>query len=227
MDAQSAIFGQKDADEYFDRNGCVRGFIADYILSRFPRKTLATLNIAEFGIGGGQNLMLLSNYAQTMHGYDISTKAIECYKNFFRGRPDSERFYGAVVNLCEPFSTPHNYDLVMYGFFAYLVSESELEATRSNLLKALKPDGYVFIHDFLTRSNQTHPDTRNSTLKIYKRNLEFWLKHMSEFDLIDFRLFDDAKVQSDKERNEFQTIDSEIPFDDAEWNFGALFRRRL
>ena len=223
---QSKIFVDEEADHYYQRNKFHRNFIADYLLSLFPKKDFATYDIAEFGIGGGQNLMLWKNYCNRAHGYDASNEGIQCFQSFYEASPEKEAYYAERVNLCESFLTPIQYDLIVYGFFAYYVADSELIAVRENMLKALKPGGYVFVHDFLARENTMYPDAHNEKLLVHKRNLPFWLEHFENFDLVHFRTIDNGTVQDDRYRNEFHTVDTHLTENDMDWNITALFRRR-
>lgn len=223
---QSRIFAAEEADNYFRRNRTKRGFLVEHLLDLFPRAALAGYDVAEWGIGGGQNLALLSHFVRRAHGYDVSAEAIASFEGYYRESPDREKFHAQQVNLCEPFTTPVQYDLVIYGFFAYYVSDAELAQARTNLLNALKPGGYLFVYDFLTRVATSAPDARNPRLRVYKRNLPFWLDHLEPFDLIDFRLFDNEKVLAYRMRDSQAPIDPGVPSDDREWNFGGLWRRR-
>jgi hypothetical protein len=223
---QSKIFIAEEADKYFERNIGARSFVIDHLLSLFPPVAMAGFDVAEFGIGGGLNLMLLKHYAHCCHGYDGSPKSIANFKKFIEASPDRELFHAQQVNLCEPFATPIKYDLVLYGFFAYYVSDVELLEAKKNLLKALKPGGYVFVYDFLSRECGAFPDARNKKLNVFKRNLPFWLDHFGELDLIDFRLFDNDKVKEYRNKERHSSIDMTLPADDKKWDFGAVFRRR-
>jgi len=223
---QSGIFMREEADKYFRRNVLSRGFTADYLLSLFPKAELATWDIAEWGIGGGQNLLLLANYARSVAGYDASQEAIECFSKCYAERPDAEKFYAQRVNLCEPLDLPRKYKLIIFGFFAYYVTDEELGAVRANLAAALEPGGYVFVYDFLRRRPASAPDSRNPHLKVFKRDLSFWLHYFDGFDLVDFRLFDNEKVFEYKVRDSLSQIDLQLPLDDNEWNFGAVWRSR-
>ncbi|MCI5066468.1 class I SAM-dependent methyltransferase [bacterium] len=223
---QSVIFAGEEANSYFERNGFKRGFLPDFVVSRFPKEDFSHFDIAEFGIGAGQNLMMLKNFANRCHGYDVSEKGVKSFSKTFSSHPERELFHAQEVNLCEPFTTPVLYDLIIYGFFAYYVTDSELSEVKKNLLQALKPGGYLFVYDFLARESVHYPDKRNPKLNVYKRNLSFWLNHFSEFDLIDFRLFDNDKIHSNRHRESHAAIDMQLPSDDMNWNFGALFTLR-
>lgn len=224
---QSKIFVEEEANRYFERNQFKRTFVIDYLISQLPRRSLSHFDVAEFGIGGGQNLMLLKNYTRSCHGYDASSDGIACFEKFAQSSPEREQYYAKQVNLCEPFTTPIQYDLILYGFFAYYVTDDELAKVKLNLLQALKPTGLLFVYDFLSREYTVRPDSRNPSLQVYKRPFSFWTSHLAEFDLLDFRLFDNDKIIEYKYRDEQSTIDVDVPEDDSQWNFGALFRRRL
>lgn len=222
----SDLFLKTDADAYFERNRDKRSFMIDYLLGLFPRKELADFDVAEFGIGGGHNLHLLSHYVHRVHGYEGSSEAVDAFRRSFQQAVNPEKFDVARVNLCDSFEAPIAYDLVIYGFFAYLVSNPELKRVKKNLEACLKPGGFLYVYDFLTREPREKSDHRNKDLRIFKRDLGFWMRHFSGFDLVDFRLFNNDKVISYRYKDLQSTVDLEPPEDDDHWNFGALFRRR-
>lgn len=168
------------------------------------------------------------NYARSIHGYDGSKKAIEHFKASFSGSIHEKKCFAKQVNLCDKFTTPIKYDLAIMGFFAYYASDEELFVFKENLLNCMVKGGYVFIEDFLVRENKIKTDSRNNNIRIFKRNIAFWLNFFKEFNFIDLRLF-----MNGEERSDFYLIkdapwlvDMEISDDDDLWTFGALFRLR-
>lgn len=170
---QTKIYVNEEADKFYERH--CRSFIVDYIMTLFPKQALSKFDIAEFGIGSGSNLILLMNYARSIHGYDGSKKAIEHFKASFSGSMHEKKCFAKQVNLCDKFTTPIKYDLAIMGFFAYYASDEELFVFKENLLNCMVKGGYVFIEDFLVRENKIKTDSRNNNIRIFKRNIAFWL----------------------------------------------------
>lgn len=228
INMQTALYVYEEADKFYERHCLRRSFIVDYLMTLFPKKALSRFDIAEFGIGSGSNLMLLMNYARSIHGYDGSKTAIEHFKASFRGNIHQKKCFAKQVNLCEKFTTPIKYNLAIMGFFAYYASYEELLIFKENLLNSLVLGGYVFIEDFLVRKNTMKTDSRNNKIKIFKRNIAFWLNFFKEFNLIDFRLFMNGEERSNSYlvNDAPWLIDMEISEDDDLWTFGALFKLR-
>jgi len=222
---QSTLFLEKFSNEYFNDYKNIRNFFSDYILYIFEKKDLINFDIAEWGIGGGHNLHILSYYVNSVHGYDGSVDAINEFQLSYRNKSNRDMFYSQVVNLSEPFKTPIKYDMIIYGFFPYVLTDNELIETKKNLISSLKENGYVVVFDFLSRTNKINNYRDDSNVKTYKRNLNYWIDYLKEFDLIDFRLFDSRKGLDDRFKEKF-TIDLNISKDDNFWTFIAIFRKR-
>ena len=222
---QSEIFKNEESDNYFLRNRTTRSFTADYIINIFGKKMLSNSLIAEFGIGGGSNLMLLSNYCTGVYGFDASKMAVDNFQQYcmsFYGDNCGEMAFN--VNLCKPLDLGLKFDIVIFGFFAYYCSDDELEVAKCNALNMLNEKGFIFVYDFLTRENKSKKDSRNNNLNVYKRNINFWLDFFKDLDFIDYRLFDNRNLKRYLIKDK-HTIDEDISPCDEDWNFGALFRK--
>jgi hypothetical protein len=220
---QADKFIKEFSDKYFEENVGDRNFFADYIVDIFSKNDMKEMNLAEWGIGAGLNLHLLSHYFKSVHGYDGSKKAVESFKNSFKDLANSNQFFAKEINLIEKFDTPIKYDIIIYGFFAYVMDDEDLKKVKINLLNSLKDEGYVVVFDFLVRNESIKAYKKK--LKIFKRNVIFWINYFKEFDLVDFRLFQYDKHFEYKEWDKL-TIDLNIPQDDDEWIFIATFRRK-
>lgn len=220
----SEIYIQEEANNYFRRNAKGRrSFFIDYLLSIFPKELLVNFDVAEFGIGNGSNLFALKEFANKVHGYEGSSEAVAAFERWKRYHPCKEDFFVQQVNLTRKFQTSIFYDMVIVGFFLYYVDNNEIVRAKKNIMRALKKNGYVYIFDFITKSFRVKNDSRNVRLKVYKRNLDFWLSYFKEFDLIDFRLFDSSK---DYLRMNNLVVDKKLPANDDLWSFCALFKLR-
>ncbi len=223
----SEIFINEEAENYFERNKAhSHSYFIDYLLEIFPKIRLKNFDVAEFGIGNGQNLMYLKHFVNKVHGFEGSNSAVELFKKQYSGHPHIKDFFAEQVNLAKPFNAPSVYDLIIYGFFPYYVDDDEMKIVKQNTLKMLKDESYIFIYDFLVRNNRVKTDSRNDKLKVYKRNLLYWLDYFHEFDMIDYRLFDSYKGQENLTSNSIMKIDPLLPADDDAWLFAALFKKK-
>lgn len=221
----SEIYIKEEANNYFGRNAKGhRSFFIDYLLSIFPKELLVNFDVAEFGIGNGSNLFALKEFINKAHGYEGSSEAVRAFEKRKCNHPCKEDFFVQRVNLTKKFKTSIFYDMVIAGFFLYYVDNNEIIRTKKNIVRALKKQGYVYIFDFITRYSKVKNDSRSARLKVYKRNLNFWLDYFQEFDLIDFRLFDSSKDYL--RMNSLLMVDKELPANDDLWSFCALFKLR-
>lgn len=190
----SEIFIKNEADDYFKRNIENRRFLADYILDIFSKETLSSMKVAEFGIGAGYNCFILSNYTKCIHGFEGSTASIDHFEKAYSALPNKKKFKVFKCNLATDFSKNigERYDMIIFGHFAYVLSDKELKTTIKNAKKLLNKNGIVINFDFISRENIEKEDQRDKSLKIYKRPLPQWIKLMKGFELIDFRLLNEA-----------------------------------
>lgn len=227
MNSQSEIYIKEDADKWFMRNVVSKkNYATDYFISLFPKLRLTKFDIAEFGIGRGANLFHLSHFVHTVHGFDGSKLAVEHFLNAADLLLPKETYSAQTVNLCAPIETNLKFDVIIYGFFAYMVTDNELLATKKNTDKMLKDGGYIFVYDFLSQTNIEKIDTHNNALKVYKRNLQFWMNHFDDYVLIDFRLMDNEHFQSYILNDLPSHIDLECSMQETDWAFTALFKKR-
>lgn len=226
MPENSEIY-RTDADAFFLRNvNNQNKLLAEQLLTLFPKAILREFEIAEFGCGPSHNLLLLSNFVKRVHGYDISRSSVDYLLKLLSGLP-RERHDGFCVNLCKQCTFPICYDLILLGWFTYYSSNKELEEVKKNIDRAIKDRGYVFVNDFLVRSDTIEKsDAYNPNLKVYKRNLHFWMHLLPDYDLISFQLHDCGKHDQDKLKDDYSKIDTDLSPNDDDWIFTALFRRR-
>lgn len=221
---QGEIYIKEDADKWFDRNtGTSHNCFTEYLLKLFSRISLSQFSIAEFGVGRANNIRFLSHYAKTIHGYDGSAKSIEAIKSLRRDNPGID---GKRVNLGSSFSTLDQYNLIIFGFFTYMINDQEFDVLLSNTENALnKQNGYVYIYDFITQKNSMKTDAHNGELNVYKRNLNYYVNKFQEYTLIDFRLWDNRHLSNYILTERISRIDEEIDSDDYNHTFSALFKR--
>lgn len=223
----SEIFCSEDANNYFERNKKHgHSYFMDYLLEIFPKSELSGFDVAEFGIGNGQNLMYLKNFVKKTHGYEASGKACEMFRRQYSGHPCEEDFHVSQVNLAKPFKGRIKYDLVIYGFFPYYCSDVEMQVCKRNTLSMLKDKAYIYVFDFLVRKNKRKADNRNRSLFVYKRNIQYWTRLLHDFDLIDMRVFSSESTAKYKASDSLSKIDCNLPANDDDWLFSGLFRRK-
>lgn len=219
---QSKTYIKEDADKWYERNtNHTHNCFTEYLLNLFPKKILKEYKVAEFGVGRATNINYLSNFVKKIDGYDGSKKAIMNLKKLKEQTPNID---GKIVNLADEFEAIETYDIIIYGFFTYMVSDKEFKNVVSNTKRIINKNGYIFIYDFLSTTNKSSQDSHNKELQVFKRNLDFYLQNFKDFYLIDFRLFDNRNLNEYLLKENIKNIDINLDDDDYHWTFGALFK---
>jgi hypothetical protein len=219
---QGKIYIENDADKWFERNTSIKhNCFTEYLIELFPKKHLKNMNLAEFGVGRANNVSLLSHFTNLIDGYDGSKKSIEMI-DLLKKR--ASNIDGKRVNLSDSFDGLNEYDLIIYGFFTYMINDQEFDQLVENSKSLLKDKGYIFIYDFLATENKDSIDSHNSDLKVFKRNLDFYISEFKDFQLVDFRLFDNRKLNDYLDNDNIFNIDTDLDNDEYNWTFSALFK---
>ncbi|WP_308991772.1 class I SAM-dependent methyltransferase [Mariniflexile litorale] len=224
MKKQGEIYVNNDADKWFERNKYSNhNCFTEYLTGIFPKSFLRSKTIAEFGVGRGNNILFLSNYAQQIDGYDGSSKAIDNLKKIKESRTNID---GIEVNLGEEFVGLRTYDIIIFGFFTYMLSNEEFKILVENSKRLLNRNGYIYVYDFLSETMIEKVDSHNDKLKVFKRNIGFYLDEMKDFYLQDFKLWDNSKLNEYMSKDNQHTLDLSIESDDYNWTFSSLFKLR-
>jgi hypothetical protein len=221
---QGNIYIQDEADKWFERNfsrSTSHNILTEYLVDIFQKNKLKKYTVAEFGIGTGNNVVFLSNYVKYVDGYDGAQKAVDHLNKYSKLK---NNIRSKKVNLGEPFDGLSTYNLIIFGFFCYMLTDKELENLYETTKRLLKKNGYVFIYDFLARNNLSHKDSHNESLYVFKRNFDYWLDYFKDFDLIDFRLFDHEKLTFDRLKTSHCIVESNLNNSDYNWVFSSLFQ---
>jgi len=227
MNTQSELYIKDDANGWYLRNNVSkRNSATEYLLSLFTKKDFAGFDIAEFGIGRGSNLIYLSHFANSVHGFDGSSLAVDNFLKVCQQILPDNTFSAKEANLCAPITTNLKLDIIIYGFFAYMVTDEELLQTKKNTDKMINDSGYVFVYDFLAKENQIKTDSHNAAFKVHKRTLDFWVNHFDDYVLVDFRLFDNEHFKSYTLNDTPSHIDMQCSMDPNDWAFCALFKKK-
>lgn len=222
MKTQGNVYIKKDADKWYERNDYNKhNCFTEYLTEIFPKSYLSEKTIAEFGVGRGNNITFLSHYCNQVDGYDGSAKSID---NLIKIKAIRSNIDGKKVNLGEAFEGIRTYDVIVFGFFSYMLSNDEFKVLVENSKKLLNKNGYIYIYDFLSESMIEKTDAHNAAFKVFKRNLEFYLNEMEGFFLQDFRLWDNRKLREYLDKETQKTIDVHLESDDYDWTFSSLFK---
>ena len=207
-------------NEYYRRNkNETRSYFIDLLLQIIPKKELASYNVAELGVGNGANMFLLANYTSLCHGYEASDEACTAIRNQLQNHPHRKKLNIENVQLPHSLNNSLKYDLLIYGFLGYVLSDNELEEQKPYSFNALNGiDSYIYIFDFISREKKSK--TKEG---VYKRTLQFWLEHFSELDLLYYQVLDDCR--NNKLVDDLTVANTNLTSDDNKWMFAALFKK--
>jgi hypothetical protein len=109
-----------------------------------------------------------------------------------------------------------------------MLSDEEIDVLLHNADNALDEsnDAYIYMYDFITHDCNRKKDVHNENFYVYKRNLAFYLRKLENYTLIDFRLWDNRKLEQYLFNDNISMIDTGIDVDDHNYTFSALFKRK-
>jgi SAM-dependent methyltransferase len=111
------------------------------------------LEFIDVGCGNGRNSVYLSrNFRMKGVGFDLAASAIESAQKLGQGLPI--RFF--VHNLCSPeIPLPdQSADLVIDLMVSHCLRSREREAYHQEMMRILRPEGYIFIKTFLREGDE-------------------------------------------------------------------------
>lgn len=103
--------------------------------------------VLDLGCGNGRNLVFLARtYGMRGVGYDISSEAVKLAKRASEGLPImyTARSIEGAVDLPD-----HSVDIVLDMMTSHFLKEKERETLRAEILRVLKPGGWLFFKSFL------------------------------------------------------------------------------
>jgi hypothetical protein len=76
------------------------------------------------------------------------------------------------------------FDLIICGFFLYLLDRKEIFNQFNLIYKKLKPDGYLIIEDYDPLFKHTNTSIHNKNLKSYKMSYDNFLEESGLFKVV-------------------------------------------
>lgn len=145
--------------------------IQDYNLK--PKKIL------EIGCGAGHKLNYLSEQLKTQYNYgvDISKKAI------IYGKKKYKKIKLYNISSLEINKINTKFDLIICGFFLYLLDREEIFRQFDLIFKKLNKNGYLIIIDFNANIKYSVKD-KKSNLTIFKAQYDKFLEESGLFQIL-------------------------------------------
>jgi ubiquinone/menaquinone biosynthesis C-methylase UbiE len=186
--SQSIIFLESEGDNWWRRNResehLENSFSTDFIINRLDHYRSDIHAILEVGCSNAEKLQRLAQHFEAQSfGIDPSQLAIEDARSRFeRLRLIGNFTVGLSSSL--PIST-ESIDLVLLGFFLYLIPTDELEQTFDEANRVLKKESFMVIEDFDPGHQYTKPYSHNQKVRTYKDDFAKYLIGNYGYELID------------------------------------------
>ncbi len=172
--SQSQIFLSSEADHWYLRNKEKLEVIKQSIATDILLKTCKPYsdqikNVLEIGCASAQKLEIITReFEATGYGIDPSELAINDARSRFSAMGLNATF-SVGVSSDLPY-LEKSMDLVLLGFFLYVVGRNELESTINEINRVTKPGGFLLIEDFDYGMPITKEYVHHRDLRTYKEN---------------------------------------------------------
>jgi len=173
---------KKEGNKYFARNkNFYNSNTENFIISDlFGTTKIAPKSILEIGCANG---IMLDQYqkhskAKFCHGIDLSSKAIKDGKKRFK----NIKF--TVLSSLKIDRIKNNYDLIVCGFFLYLLDRQEIFGQFNSIYKKIKRNGYLLIQDYNPLFKHTNSFKHNKKINVFKMSYDSFLEESGLFKLI-------------------------------------------
>ena len=187
MNKNIKIVKKSEANNYFDRNlyfykSDVGGedILDDRISDLIKVNNLNSKSVLEIGCATG---IKLNQYQQILnskinYGIDLSSKAIKL------GRKKYKNLKLLKLSSLEINKIKQEFDLIICGFFLYLLDREEIFNQFNLIYKKLSPNGYLIINDFDPLFKHTNTSIHNKNLKSYKTSYDNFLEESGLFKVV-------------------------------------------
>ena len=201
------LFEKKEADKYYLRNiKHYKNNSQDQRLSKFLNLDLIQGNkILEIGCCNGKKLDQYRRYLKSSKtiGTDISKKAINEGKKIYKDITFKNISSLAINKLKIKF------DIIICGFFLYLLDRDEIFNQFNLIYKNLKTNGFLIIEDFDPLFKHTNKNIHHKNLLSFKMNYTNFLEESGLFKMI-YKMRDDNGFKTNKDKKKFKSIDTSI-----------------
>ena len=174
------IIKSKAANEYYERNiDNHNHWVPNTSYLEFI-KSLKPKNILDIGCEDGRVLNIYQKYLKTKinYGIDLSHKAIN------KGKNKHKNLKLLKLSSLEIDKIKIKFDIIICGFFLYLLDREEIFKQFDLIYKKLNNNGYLIINDFDPLFNHTNKNIHNKNLKSYKMKYDNFLEQSGLFQII-------------------------------------------
>jgi cyclopropane fatty-acyl-phospholipid synthase-like methyltransferase len=150
------------------------------IIELIKINNLKPKSILEIGCANGLNLNQYQKFLGTKinYGVDLSSKAIR------DGRKKYKKIKLLKISSLEINKIKHKFDLIIAGFFLYLLDREEIFNQFNLIYKKLNLNGHLIIQDFDPLFKHTNYSMHDKRLKSFKQNYDHFLEESGLFKLL-------------------------------------------
>lgn len=201
------IVREKEADNYYIRN--IKNYknkCEDQRLSNILKlNSIKGNTILEIGCCNGKRLDQYRRClgSHTTIGVDLSKKAIR------EGKKLHKKITFKNISSLEINKLKIKFDIIICGFFLYLLDREEIFNQFDLIYKNLKNNGYLIIEDFDPLFKHTNKSIHNKKLKSFKMNYSNFLEESGLFKII-YKIRNDENCISNKNKKKFKSNDTSI-----------------
>ena len=217
------IIKNKEADKYYLRNIDYYNNSSDDIrLKKFLNLNLIKgKKILEIGCCNGKKLDQYRRYLKSSKtiGIDLSKKSISEGKKLYK-RITFKNISSLQINKIHI-----KFDIIICGFFLYLLDREEIFNQFNLIYKKLKTDGYLIIEDFDPMFKHSNKNIYHKSLKSFKMNYSNFLEESGLFKMI-CKIRNDENFKSNKNKKLFKSNDTSISLF-KKMNFNEIYPNDL
>ena len=195
------ILKSKEADNYYKRNlNHYNSQIKDdKIIDLIKVNKLKPKNILEIGCGDGKTLNQYqqSLNSKTCYGIDLASIAIK------NGKKKYKKLKLLKLSSLEINKIKAKFDLIICGFFLYLLDREEIFKQFNLIYKQLNNNGYLIIEDFDPLFKHTNYSIHNKRLKSFKMSYDNFLEESGLFKL----MYKIKKITDSVDKRKFKSSD--------------------
>jgi cyclopropane fatty-acyl-phospholipid synthase-like methyltransferase len=201
------IVKEKEADKYYLRN--VKNYkdnSEDQRLSNILKLNLIQGDaILEIGCCNGKRLDQYRRClgSRKIIGVDLSKKAINEGKKLYK------KITFKNISSLEINKIKIKFDIIICGFFLYLLDREEIFYQFDLIYKSLKTNGHLIIEDFDPLFKHTNKSIHHKTLKSFKMSYSNFLEESGLFKMI-HKIRNDEVLKSTKNLKKFKSNDTSI-----------------
>jgi ubiquinone/menaquinone biosynthesis C-methylase UbiE len=217
------IIKNKEADKYYLRNIDYYNNASDDIrLKNFLNLNLIKgKTILEIGCCNGKKLDQYRRYLKSSKtiGIDLSKKSISEGKKLYK-KITFKNISSLQINKIHT-----KFDIIICGFFLYLLDREEIFNQFNLIYKKLNTDGYLIIEDFDPMFKHSNKNIYHKSLKSFKMNYSNFLEESGLFKMI-YKIRNDEHFKSNKDKKLFKSNDTSISLF-KKMNFNEIYPNDL